>query len=122
MTSFCFNLSYESYKQLPYFTYLLFLKHGSRFLVVGDCYVAATGIPTPSDDHAVVMASFARRCLDKMLSLVVDLEISLGPGTAELGLRFGLHSGPTIGGVLRGTKARYQLYGDTMNTAGKNFH
>jgi class 3 adenylate cyclase len=76
------------------------------FFLVGDCYVAAAGLPTPCDDHAVVMATFARRCLDKMLSLVIDLEVTLGPGTAELGMRFGLHSGPTIGGVLRGTKVR----------------
>lgn len=86
---------------------------------IGDCYVAAAGLPTPREDHAVIMSSFARRCLDKMLNLVADLEISLGPGTADLGMRFGLHSGPTIGGVLRGAKARYQLYGDTMNTAAR---
>jgi class 3 adenylate cyclase len=52
------------------------------------------------------MAIFARRCLDKMLNIVNDLEETLGPGTAELGMRFGLHSGPIIGGVLRGAKVR----------------
>jgi hypothetical protein len=28
-------------------------------------------------------------------------------------------SGPVTGGVLRGEKGRFQLFGDTMNTAGK---
>ena len=33
-------------------------------------------------------------------------------GTSSLGLRIGIHSGPTTAGVLRGEKARFQLFGD----------
>ena len=51
--------------------------------------------------------------------LVRQLEITLGPDTAELGLRFGLHSGPVTAGVLRGERARFQLFGDTMNTTAR---
>ena len=61
---------------------------------VGDCYVAACGIPDPRRDHAVAMARFARDCRASMMSLMTDLEITLGPDTGELGLRVGLHSGP----------------------------
>ena len=39
--------------------------------------------------------------------------------TADLGMRFGLHSGPVTAGVLRGSKARFQLFGDTVNIAAK---
>jgi class 3 adenylate cyclase len=36
-----------------------------------------------------------------------------GPkGTTELAMRFGLNSGPTTAGVLRGEKSRFQLFGD----------
>jgi class 3 adenylate cyclase len=73
---------------------------------IGDCYVAAAGIPKPQKDHAVIMATFSRRCLDKFLSLVGEMDESLGPGTSDLGMRFGLHSGPIIGGILRGAKVR----------------
>jgi hypothetical protein len=40
-------------------------------------------------------------------------------GTTALALRFGLNSGPTTAGVLRGEKGRFQLFGDTVNTAAR---
>ena len=48
-------------------------------------------------------------------SLTKRLEANLGPGTASLGMRFGLHSGPVTAGVLRGEKSRFQLFGDTIH-------
>lgn len=65
------------------------------------------------------MARFARDCLYKFSVLTKKLETTLGPDTAELGMRFGLHSGPVTAGVLRGEKARFQLFGDTMNTTAR---
>jgi class 3 adenylate cyclase len=69
---------------------------------IGDCYVACTGLPDPQADHAVRMAFFARESLRSMQGLVKKLEVNLGPDTAELCLRVGLHSGPVTAGVLRG--------------------
>jgi class 3 adenylate cyclase len=86
---------------------------------IGDCYVAVCGLPTPTSHHATKMARFASICIDLMKSVTGKLELSLGPGTADLLLRVGLHSGPTIAGVLRGEKARFQLFGDTVNTASR---
>jgi class 3 adenylate cyclase len=86
---------------------------------VGDSYVAVCGLPLPRKDHAVVMARFARDCKKKADNITRKLEVLLGPDTADLAFRIGLHSGSVTGGVLRGKNARFQLFGDTMNTASR---
>ena len=63
------------------------------------------------------MARFAKDILQKFREMVKQMVVELGPDTEDLGLRVGLHSGPVTAGVLRGERARFQLFGDTMNTA-----
>jgi class 3 adenylate cyclase len=75
-------------------------------LCFSDSYVAVCGLPEPRKSHAVVMAKFAADCRSKTNQICQELEISLGPGTADLKLRIGLHSGPVTAGVLRGDKCK----------------
>jgi class 3 adenylate cyclase len=101
------------------FSPMLFFQSSPFLLLVetiGDCYMAVTGLPNPDDAHAVHMARFAYQCLVGMKDLTRELEAMLGPGTSELALRVGLHSGPVTAGVLRGEKSRFQLFGGEYRT------
>lgn len=60
------------------------------------------------------MCRFARGCIQKMNELMPLLVERLGEDTKTLAMRFGLHSGPVTAGVLRGDRARFQLFGDTV--------
>ncbi|CAB9497953.1 Receptor-type guanylate cyclase gcy [Seminavis robusta] len=87
---------------------------------IGDCWVGVTGVPNPQDDHAVIMCQFASACQAKMGQLIaMKLVDALGEDTADLKLRVGIHSGPITGGILRGDRGRFQLFGDTINTASR---
>lgn len=67
---------------------------------IGDCYVAAAGVPEPRENHAVIMARFATDIMHRVRIVAHELEKSLGPETGDIDLRIGLHSGAVTAGVL----------------------
>ena len=75
---------------------------------IGDSYVAVAGLPSPNEKHAVVMAKFAAACLRTFCEQTSKLQRTLGPDTADLGIRMGMHSGPVTAGVLKGERSRFQ--------------
>jgi len=94
-------------------------RHVFKVETIGDTYMAATGLPDSQPDHAIRMARFARDCMYSVHNHLKLLEISLGPETGELRLRMGINSGQVTAGFLGGRKTRFQLFGDTVNTAGR---
>ncbi|CAB9525722.1 Receptor-type guanylate cyclase gcy [Seminavis robusta] len=87
---------------------------------IGDCrctYIAVTGLPEAQPEHALIMTKFAQTCMRKFHPVLVSLSPTLGDDTLNVQMRVGMHSGPVTGGLLRGKKARFQLFGDSVNTA-----
>jgi hypothetical protein len=79
--------------QTIYQAFDLIAKHRKVFKVetIGDSYVAVCGLPKANENHFISMSRFATDCLAKFNLLTNKLEEKLGPGTASLGLRVGLH-------------------------------
>lgn len=66
---------------------------------VGDCYVAVAGLPEPRKDHFIAAGRLAGDIVIRMGVITKQLETELGPDTADLGIRVGMHSGPVTAGV-----------------------
>jgi class 3 adenylate cyclase len=64
------------------------------------------GLPAPQEKHASIMVRFAAECRAEMNVKTAELASKLGPDTADLKLRIGLHSGPVTAGVLRYVSCR----------------
>jgi guanylate cyclase len=88
-------------------------RHGlEKIKTIGDCYMAAAGVPDPSPDHARRAALLA---LD-MREAVATSAVGDGFG---LELRIGINSGPVIAGVIGSKRFLYDLWGDAVNTASR---
>ena len=83
-----------------------------KIKTIGDCYMAASGVPEPRADHA------RRAAL-----LALDMRKAIAGSTArngfELELRIGINSGPLVAGVIGSKRFLYDLWGDAVNTASR---
>ena len=65
------------------------------------------------------MVKISVECQKIFEVVTTKLSYTLGSETIDLNLRCGLHSGPVTDGVLRGLRSRFEIFGDTVNTASR---
>jgi adenylate cyclase len=88
-------------------------QHGlEKIKTIGDCYMAASGVPEATPDHA-------RRAALLALDMRESIERSAVAEGFGLELRIGINSGPVVAGVIGSKRFLYDLWGDSVNTASR---
>ena len=92
-------------------------KYGiEKIKTIGDAYMAAGGLPVPSDDsvkNTVLAALEMQAFISKRKA---EMEI-LGKHSFEM--RAGIHTGPVVAGIVGVKKFQYDIWGDAVNTASR---
>ncbi len=88
-------------------------EHGvERIKTIGDGYMAASGVPEPTNDHAYRMACFA-------IDMVKAIKEYSNESGYELHLRVGISCGEVVAAVVGESRFAYDLWGDAVNVAAR---
>lgn len=83
-----------------------------KIKTIGDCYMAAVGVPERLVDHAHKAVEFAIEMLQILDQFNRDTE-------NELKIRIGINSGSVVAGVIGVVKMQYDIWGDAVNVASR---
>eukprot|EP00736_Rhodelphis_marinus_P004819 Rmarinus@m.11006 len=83
-----------------------------KIKTIGDCYMAVSGAPEPSETHA-------QNCINLGIAMFQAIQKANEAFDASLSVRIGIHSGAVVAGVIGKKKFCYDLWGDTVNTASR---
>jgi len=83
-----------------------------KIKTIGDAYMVVGGLPQPRPDHTQAVVAFA-------LEMLAVLKRHCAWDGTPLAVRIGIHTGPTVAGVIGRRKFIYDLWGDTVNTASR---
>jgi len=88
-------------------------EHGvERIKTIGDGYMAASGVPVPTHDHATRMARFA-------IGIVATMNQFAEESGYNLHVRIGINCGDVVAAVVGESRFAYDLWGDAVNVAAR---
>ena len=91
----------------------IFTRHNcERIKTIGDAYLCVSGLPTPTDQHCANILAGAGEALHY-------LENRNLVKSHVWRMRFGVHTGRVVGGIVGTEKYIYDIFGDTVNTAAR---
>lgn len=87
-----------------------------KIKTIGDAYMAAGGLPVPTDDSVknTVLAAIEMQAFISERKAEMDSK-----GLPAFEMRVGVHSGPVVAGIVGVKKFQYDIWGDTVNTANR---
>jgi guanylate cyclase len=83
-----------------------------KIKTIGDAYMVVGGLPEEREDHLEAIAEMALRMREEL----ANHASSVGE---PMQMRYGIHTGPVVAGVIGRRKFSYDLWGDTVNTAAR---
>ncbi len=83
-----------------------------KIKTLGDAYMVVGGLPVARPDHVEAIAEMALAMREELVGHSV-------PGFGRLQMRFGIHTGSVVAGIIGKRKFSYDLWGDTVNTAAR---
>jgi adenylate cyclase len=83
-----------------------------KIKTIGDCYMAAAGLPRVVADHADRAAHMALDMLDAIRDFNAQSQ-------HPLNIRIGISTGAAVAGVIGKSKFVYDMWGDVVNTASR---